>query len=603
VSQRQVFRIQDLSGGLNQDQNEVLIADNEASEILNFRLDRLGSLVSRKGYQKYLDLNPITPSPFKSIGRWSDGAGSHKIIAKSGTALVEVATSYPVLRTGLNSASEGMFLPAQEYLLFADGIGQPVSYDGTVAVQLGITPPAAAPTATLGTGSLTGTNLTYVYTYFSSTKGWESNPSAASTALSPAAQGVDLTLVAATHPYATNIRIYRSTGGGTYLLLATIAGSSTSYTDDGTATPLPIALATNNNLPPLLQNIAYHKGYLFGSIGSTIYWSRPLRINAFPTLQNTQVPFEGNDRIVALKSFQDTLVIFGEKNTIILAGEGGQWALIRQDVEIGCISRKSVVEAEGALLFLSQNGVRSFPNFQQYAPKLTRTIDSLPIATREAALMAYVPEERAIWLSVGSFTWVIHVVNQAISLYNLSIRFILAGGKNGTSLPLFLKGTNAGPSFIPIAPSSSQDRVYEYGGLTDDGASLPLKWRSKIYQIGNPEFVKFFRRVGAYATSGGEAGVTVVLSDTKNSYSVPLESVGELTVTNWDTFNWAPDTGPSASVWSSEGSTYFIGSLPAQALLGRTMQVILEAEVNTRTEILPPISLEYRESDRFIGAP
>jgi hypothetical protein len=592
VSRRQVFRISDLSGGLNQDQNEVLIADNEASEILNFRLDRLGSLVSRRGYSKYISSSYST-AEFQSIGRWSDGAGVFKILGKAGTSIVEVATSYPSLATGLNAAAEGVFLPAQNYLVYANGVNAPLAYNGTSMVPLGITPPAAAPVAATGSGSLTGT-FQYVYTYFSSTTGWESNPSSPSSPLTLAAQGADLTLVAATHPFANSIRIYRSFGGGTFLLLATISGSLTTYNDSGAATPVAIAVSTNNNVPLNLENLAYHKGYLFGSIGDTIYWSRPLRINAFPTLQNAQVPFEGNDRIVALRSFQDTLIIFGERNTIVLAGDGGQWALIRQDVEIGCLSRKAIVEAEGALLFLSPNGIRAFPGFQQYAPKITRTIDSLPVSARKQAAMAYVPEERVIWLSLADLTWGVHVVNQAVTLYNIPAHFILPGGKDGNSFPLFLKDDTS------LTP---EGQVWEYGALTDDGDPLILKWRSKVFQVGNPEFVKFFRRIGAYATSGGTSGVTVILSDTKNSYSIPLESVGELVVSSWDTFNWALDTGPSTSVWSSEGSTYFIGTLPAQSLLGRTMQVILEASATTRLEILPPISLEYRESDRFIGAP
>ena len=585
MSRRQVFRISDLSGGLNPDQNEVLIADNEASEILNFRLDKIGSLVSRQGFSVYESLAP-SASDFLAIGRWTDAATNTNAVLAATAAgnIVEVDAGYPVKFSGLSTSAEGTFLPVQRYLVYVNGTNAPIVYDGTDAATLGITAPAVAPTLTLSGTGITGT-YTYRYTYFSTTTGWESNPSPVSASVSPANQTVNVALVAATHPYADSIRIYRTTnGGGVHLLLATIAGNSTTYADN---TPdsglLAIAVATNNNVPPNLENVAYHKGYLFGSIGNTLYWSRPLRINAFPALQFTEVPFEGNDKIVALRSFQDTLVIFGERNTVTLAGDGGNWSLFRQDVDIGCISRKAVTEAEGTLFFLSESGIRTFPGFQQYSPRLTRVIDKFSLGSRRNSSLVYVPEERSVWLAIGNFTWVVHVVNEAITRYNLQTPQYLQGGRNSFSLPLFI--------------SEDRKSVYEYGGTSDDGDDIVVQWRSKVYQIGQPEFIKFIRRIGAYASTGSGASVTITISDTQNSFSIPLASVGDLIIADWDTFDW------DDAVWSSEGVSYFIASMPAQSLIGRTMQVTINAESGSGIEVISPISIEYRESDRFIGAP
>ena len=49
MAEPKFFRLVDFSGGLNTDQHEILLEPNEATEILNFRLDKTGSLVVREG--------------------------------------------------------------------------------------------------------------------------------------------------------------------------------------------------------------------------------------------------------------------------------------------------------------------------------------------------------------------------------------------------------------------------------------------------------------------------------------------------------------------------------------------------------------------------
>lgn len=579
-----------MSGGLNPDQSELLIADNEAAEILNFRIDKVGSLVSRQGYQRYVSL--AESDNIVALGRWRDGNPSPAfkvVVATDGGLLRTVNSStndYTTVYSGLTTSAEGMFLPIEQFLVYANGADQPVAYDGATATELGITGPAAAPgTALAGTG-LTGT-FGYRYTYFSTTYGWESNPSPA-VSVSPADDTVTLTLVAATHPYADRIRIYRTTdGGATYLYLDDIASNLTTYADDGSVTLSAVAVEEDNDIPLDYENIAFHKGFAFGSIGKTLYWSKATRIDAWPILNSTDVPFEGNDTIVALKSFQDTLLIFGNNNTVILAGDSGNWVLIRQDVDIGCASRKAIVDVEDTLVFLSYQAIHSFPGFQQVAPKLTRTICQATSPCRRTAAMVYVPEERSIWLSMNDRTWTIHLLNGGIGRYGFYAFQFLRGGEDGYSLPLWIDSDDG--------PTGNKNYVNEYGGVTDLGANIPLRWRSKVFQLQNPEFTKFIRRIGAYGTTGTEAAITVTMTDRSRQHTVSLASAGVLNPSEWD-FEWDTDS------WASEGYTYFIGSLPAQTLIGRLFQVTIDAEVSSETEILAPLSFEYRESDRFLGA-
>ena len=591
MASREIFRITDLSGGLNPDQNEVLIADNEASEILNFRLDKVGSLVSRHGYTLYI--STANAADMFAIGRWSSGVpgSAAKVVIATNAGKLQVANlsgdSYDDIHTGLSTTAEGMFLPAQNFLAYANGDDTPVVYDGTDVETLGISAPAVAPTlGTPGAGTLNGT-YQYVYTYADTTTGWESSASPARTA-SPSTESVVLNLVASAHGFVDAINIYRTeASGAVFLFLAQVAAATASYEDTGAVTLGILTAPTNNDMAPALENLAYHKGYMFGSIGNTLYWSKPLNIGAWPVLNSTEVPFEGNDTIVALKSFQDTLIIFGLKNTILLAGDGGNWALIRQDVEIGCTSRQAIAEVENSLVFLSSQGLYTFPGLQQYAPKLNRALCDPSTACRRSASMVYVPEERSIWLAMDDHTWVVHLLNQGISRYNFYAKAFLDDGDDGTSSPLWIEAASSA--------ATAHKNLYQYGGATDNGAAIPLKWKSKVFQLSNPEFVKFVRRVGAYSTKGGSAAVTLTLSDSLQSHTVTLDATDQSTLSEWDAFDWDDDS------WSGEGVSYFIGALPAHTLIGRVLQVTADALVSTETELISPISVEYRESDRFLG--
>src|SRR5690606_36742621 len=110
-----------------------------------------------------------------------------------------------------------------------------------------------------------------------------------------------------------------------------------------------------------------------------------------------------------------------------------------------------------------------------------------------------------------------------------------------------------------------------------------------------PELTKHIRRIGAFASTGSSSVVNITIADRNVSASVPLISTEAGNQALWDTFNWDED------VWASEGATYFIASLPAQTLIGHTMQVTISGEATDETEVVSPITIEYRESNRFLG--
>lgn len=585
MAQRQYFRVSDFSGGWNPDKSPLLIEENQASEVLNLRLDEVGSLVSRQGYRPFLSGDPITTVPIMGLGAWRDGKDpTNFAVLIAHESYLRHADEGSNLYNSLwpwNTTKNTYFTSVRDVLLASNGVNIPARYTGAAIGSLGIAKPTSAPTVTKVVGTLNGT-YQYAYTYYDSLSGSEGNPSnAMSTTL--ATEGAQLSLVASPNNRENKVRIYRKDPNSALFFMTKEIPKGNTYTDSGdTTTGIP--LLYDRDRPLAFERMAYFQGYTFGSIGSTIYWSKALDPDAWPYANSTEVPFEGNDSITALVSFQDTLLIFGLRNTLMLSGAGGNWSIRRLDVGLGATGQNAVVEINGALVFLSLEGLYQFPNFEPVAPQISRYLSGQPLANLRGGAGVYVPSERAVWFSIGSKTYTVHLPTMAVGTYSFSARAFLQGGGNGASDPLWISGK----------------QLSRYGGFLDRGVDnllrkIPIRWVSKTFQLSNPELVKYFRRVGAYATKGSTSIVSVSISDTNNRYSIPLSSTSAGGVITWGEFLWGADE------WTDEGVDYFVGALPAQALMGRVMEVGIASDTDTKTEIIPPITFEYRESNRFIG--
>lgn len=622
MSKRQFFRINDLSGGLNPDQNPVLIADNEASDVLNVRFDKAGSLVSRDGYARYVD--EATLFDIVALGRWNpadDPSGAHVLAVVAGgggslagdesilagdesilagdagsssfASLVRVTAGYPELWSGLTVTTAGEFLAVDNGLIFTNGQDHPIIYDGTTAHEMGMEPPDTAPTLTeAATGGTLDAALTYAYTYYDSNLLTESNPSPTAS-ITPNASGrtVVVSDLPGTHPRADKVRIYRTDLAGSLLnFLVELPIATTSYDDTGAvATDTQNPLEYDNDAPLSFESLAYHKGFTFGNVGNILYYSKAYDPEHWPALNFIEIPFESNDTIRALWAYQDTLLIFGRSSIHLLAGSGGNWSVSRVDVDTGVVNRRSIAEVAGQLVYLAHDGLRAFPGLQPVAPKLDRVFSAMSVTDIEQATLSYVPEERSLWIGLPDGTYTVHIPNRAIGWYNLVTTFILPGGADGFSPPLFING--------------EKRYVNLYTGSTDVGAAIPISWRSKIYQLDNPETTKFIRRIGAFASAGSDGIVTISIADNQQTATVTLSSTAAGDSAEWAAADDAEGTAPlwDAFEWESEGLEYFVGALPAQRLFGHTMTVTITGDVTQRTEVVPPITFEYREANRFLG--
>lgn len=600
MAEKQFFRVQDYSGGWTPDLSPVLLQDNEAQLIENFRIDKTGSLVSRKGgrYWFVADGTEGTTDIMYALGRWNHPTDptQNKVITAYGSSFYEHNSFASTLTymhgvSGTNSLNGGMFTDFQNALYYSMPGRGPVVYNGNIWYNLGVAAPAGAPGSTQAAGSMNGT-YRYAYTYIDTTltdgQPTESNPSP-ELVITLANQQPTLTFVPSTNPRISHIRIYRSLANGATLLflkdIPNVPSDSIATTTDADGPVADLSPEYDNVPPPAYHLAAFYKGYMFLAKGNSLWWSKPLQFDSWPFFNETTVNFSGSDEITALIPFQDSLLIFGNRSLSVLVGDSGQWQIQPLSVNLGTFSPRTVVQVEGALIFLSTQGLIGYPGLEPFGAKLSRTLLATPRETLRQGAMVYVPEEESVWLSLPTKTYTVNVGTQSLSTYTFGALQYLQGGLTGTNPPLYIV--------------RSKGRVREYAGTTDfGGTKIPARWISKEFQLDNPEFTKYIRRIGALIASKSGVVVNVTVRTPTATYNTVLTSAGSETSTDlvWGAATWG------AATWSGNVLKQYFAALPAQSLVSNSFSLEIGSDLVSELAIMPPITIQYREANRFLGA-
>ena len=582
----------DFSGGLNTDQHEILLEPNEATEILNFRLDKTGSLVVRDG------LTPIdgfegSSNTIMQLGAWRnpENLTSSQLLAKLSNGDVvrydANTTSLVTISSGFSATARGGFSNAQDHVVYADASRVPVVYNGTSAYPMGIARPTDPPiVGDNGSGDWSG-DWSFAITWTIGAIGAESGrgPSASDTYSSETPEVTRPTAPSE----ATGWRVWAKDDNDPNEIFYSVTPTpipiaTTTWTPasgDPSTILLPEAAFTPETVAPNLEHVAFFNGVYFGSIGDELYWSAPLGPGTWPGENYSRLPFEGNDRVMGMAALQDSLVIFGRRNILVVSGYYPAFTITRVDAAIGLVGEDALQEIEGQVAFLSDEGVRVYPGLNVIGEGIKRTLSNKTITQKEAAILRHSPRENALWVTIDGGTYVIFLHTGSVSRYNFNPTAVLAGGRTGLD-PNVLTGSDG-------------EQAYTHMGITDDGNDIPIVWKSKVFQMDNPEATKFIRRIGLFATRGSEANVTVQLLDTSGAVATVVPTAQAVTTTLWDNFDWGD------AYWSSEGITYFIGALPMQQLQGMTLQVRVGGSTEAGTEFIPPFTILYREALRFLG--
>ncbi len=175
----------------------------------------------------------------------------------------------------------------------------------------------------------------------------------------------------------TGIRhtIYRTKAGGTkYFFVATIPNNYTAatqtYTDnaaDSTLTSAQIIAIRVGGLPPKARYVSAYRNIL--TLGNRptnpnlLDFSEPDQPTNFPSLNNVLVVAESGGVISGIANSNEALIVFSKNSEAIHTITGDLvTGRIRVDLlssSIGCTSHSSIVDINGVLFFLSEQGVYS----------------------------------------------------------------------------------------------------------------------------------------------------------------------------------------------------------------------------------------------------
>lgn len=201
----------------------------------------------------------------------------------------------------------------------------------------------------------------YVYTYYSTVTGFESAPSEASDELDCYLNNVVVTNFTDTVDTTVDtIKLYRLGGTLTdFYLVDTLSINATTYTD----TKSDLQVLDNSTLlvtkgyskPPVgINYLALHNNTLFGSVGSTLYFSTNGTIDIWVDLNYIEMP----EHITGLGSTQNGLLIFSRNKTWLLTGESLSNIVVQLlNGNQGCISHYTIKYIENNLLWQSLDGI------------------------------------------------------------------------------------------------------------------------------------------------------------------------------------------------------------------------------------------------------
>jgi hypothetical protein len=230
---------------------------------------------------------------------------------------------------------------------------------------LGIPAPTSAPVATdSAVGVVTG-DLLYVFTFVRKySDNWveESAPSPVSNKLSALTnRQTSVTLpngAITTGDYGiTHKRLYRSTSGSNYFLVAEVAIGTSPTTDNVAVASLGDAIETIDYLPPpdgMKGMITLPNGVLAGFMDNVVYLSDPYRPHAYPQRNQYAV----HRPIIGLGNVGTTVVVITQGQVEIGRGvDPAAYSFVKRPGIFPCTSKRSIASTDVGVLWSTPRGM------------------------------------------------------------------------------------------------------------------------------------------------------------------------------------------------------------------------------------------------------
>jgi hypothetical protein len=246
--------------------------------------------------------------------------------------------------------------------------------------------------------------------------------------------------------------------------------------------------------------------------------------NVFPT---------GNDEVVALAAHNGFLIIFGRRSIIVYEGAEFPNAAsvvfkLADTVEgVGCIARDSVQHTGTDIIFLSEDGVRSF----------ARTIQEKSMPMRDLSKNVRTELTQEVRLQSNPIKS-LYSADEAFYLLSLPDSQTIYCFDMRTSLP---DGSNRVTTWSTVEPHSMtvlqdgsiyfgrKNGIFKYEGYADDGSEYLLLYYSNPLNFGNSANLKFLKKFNITIIGSVEAHTTLVWGyDYTNDFNKKVFSSSKL---------------------------------------------------------------------------
>ncbi len=257
----------------------------------------------------------------------------------------------------------------------------------------------------------------------------------------------------------------------------------------------------------------------------TVYWSDTLIGNkwhggASGSLNLTNVFPTGNDEVVALAAHNGFLIIFCKRSIIVYSGASSPANMVLHDtVEgVGCIARDSVQHTGTDILFLSEDGVRSFGRTIQEKSMPMRDISknvrtdlvSL-IGQQTYSIQSLYSADEAFYLLIFPDSNTVYCFDTRSSLPDGSLRMTTWSGMGIRTASLLQdKSIYLGNS----------DGIAEYKGYLDGSSTYIMMYYSNPLNFGNSTNLKFLKKFKLTVIGNSASSTTLVWGyDYTDSYN------------------------------------------------------------------------------------
>lgn len=374
-------------------------------------------------------------------------------------------------------------------------------FDGTNFWNWGIVSPAAAPSVTLVAGTANVyASWCYLYTYYNSTTGHESSPSPVAACSGVfTAKDVQVGVIASTDPQVDQIRIYRTTDGGSQnpVNMQEVSGSpyanaTTAYTDNTSDALLGIRVAPANliNDPPpasrLTTGTSYAQGRIWTFLNNATFYSGFEEIaNGVPEecFPGGSFPAQGDgnfyrwdNEVMAHAGLPDGIAVFTPER--IFKVEGDSLDTFRRYTLLdrrGTRSRTAIAAVGSSVVWLDTSNTVWISDLGEIGISIRPDLQNID------------PEK--CWIAIhisGLFHWVtvLDGGNGKLFVFDLDRQQWMTPWQVGVSASALASGeTSVGQIQLLIAKNQTKALQLVSGSYTDDATPYSASVQTNMYRL------------------------------------------------------------------------------------------------------------------------